>query len=299
MLRTRLAISAILIPAFIGLCWLDAQTGPLALVIMPLALLIAFQCTRELADLLAMAPGARAGAGAGSLAILVTHWGVHIVVWRQSAVEGSMLILVPLAAALLAYAMVTQVLLFIRSVRFLKPGPHTPRLGSELFCVSYVGVFLVTASALRWAGGGDLGYLALGSLVVGAKVGDVGGYTFGRIFGKTKLSPVLSPGKTRAGAIGAVLTAAVGTALWLRFTAPLFQPEVAIGSWLHLFLFGALLGMAGLVGDLAESLLKRDVGRKDASNLIPGLGGLLDLVDSILYAAPLALVLWLLWPPVG
>lgn len=299
MLRARLAISALLIPAFIGLCWLDARTGPLALLIMPLALLIAFQCIRELAILLHMAPGARAGATAGALIILVTHWIAHLALARQSNLPGSLQILVPLAAALLAYAVVTQGLLFIRSVRFLQPGPHTPRLGSELFCVSYIGVFLTTAAALRWIGNGDLGYLALGSLVIGAKIGDVGGYTFGRLFGKTKLSPLLSPGKTRAGAVGAVLTAAIGTALWLKFAGPLFQPNAVVGSWPHLLLFGALLGITGLIGDLAESLLKRDTGHKDASNLMPGFGGLLDLVDSILYAAPLALILWLLWPPVA
>ncbi|HEX6983732.1 MAG TPA: phosphatidate cytidylyltransferase, partial [Planctomycetaceae bacterium] len=190
-------------------------------------------------------------------------------------------------------------LLFVRTVVFLHPGGHAATLGAEVFVVSYVGVLLATAAELRWTGGGRLGYLALGSLVVGAKVGDIGGYTFGRLFGKRKLAPILSPGKTRAGAVGAILTAAVGTALWLRYAGPLFDRQAAVGSWPHLLAFGAVLGVVGLIGDLCESLLKRDAGQKDASHLMPAFGGLLDLIDSILYAAPVALLLWALWPPVG
>jgi phosphatidate cytidylyltransferase len=56
--------------------------------------------------------------------------------------------------------------------------------------------------------------------------------------------------------------------------------------------YGLILGITGLVGDLCESLIKRDVGKKDSSSLLPGFGGLLDLVDSVLYAAPVAYVLW-------
>src|SRR5690606_29223805 len=98
-------------------------------------------------------------------------------------------------------------------------------LGAEVLAVSYVGVLLAMAAELRWVSGGTLGYLALGSLLIGAKVGDIGGYSFGRLFGRTKLAPILSPGKTRAGAVGAVVTAAIVTALWLQFAGPLFDAE--------------------------------------------------------------------------
>ena len=298
MLRTRLLISAILIPLFIALCWLDAQSGRYALVLMPLALAMAIQCCRELTSLLSLSPGSRAGSTAGCLLILLTLWLAHAALPENYQAGEIGTILLPLGAALIAFAVVTQTLLFVRTVRFLHPGGHAARLGSEIFCVSYIGVLLACVASLRWIGGGELGYLALGSLVIGAKIGDVGGYAFGRLFGKTKLAPVLSPGKTRAGALGAILTAAVGTALWLRYAGPLFAPAAAIGSWPHLLLFGALLGMVGLVGDLAESLLKRDAGMKDASHLMPAFGGLLDLIDSILYAAPVALLIWFVWPPV-
>ena len=298
MLRTRLLVSAVLIPLFIGLCWLDARTGHYALILMPLALAIAFQCCRELARLLSLSPGARAGATAGSLLILLTLWLAHIAIPLRSNIDGPATILLPLGAALLAFGVVTQALLFVRTVRFLHPGGHAARLGAEMFGVSYVGVLLATVASLRWIGNGQLGYLALGSLVIGAKIGDVGGYTFGRLFGKTKLAPILSPGKTRAGAIGAILTAAVGTALWIQYAGPLLVPGETIGSWPQALAIGALLGMVGLLGDLAESLLKRDAGMKDASHLMPAFGGLLDLVDSILYAGPIALIVWLVWPPV-
>ena len=62
-------------------------------------------------------------------------------------------------------------------------------------------------------------------------------------------------------------------------------------------LYGAAMGVIGLIGDLCESLIKRDVEQKDSGALIPGFGGLLDLLDSVLFAAPFALVFWAVWPP--
>jgi phosphatidate cytidylyltransferase len=321
MLRTRILVSAVLIPAFVGLCWLDARTGRYAAILMPLAILLAVQASRETTALLRLGRGSTTAVTVGSIAVLVAVWGWHVaggIAHGESRerqrpeqpvaatpvadVPGSRLEarLAPLGAAMLAYAGVILALLFVRAAAFsnVGPGGHTVILGSEAFAVSYVGVLLATAAELRWTGGGRLGYLALGSLVIGAKVGDIGGYTFGRLFGKTKLAPVLSPGKTRAGAVGAILTAAVGTAAWLRFTGPLFDPAAAVGSWPHLLAFGATLGVVGLIGDLCESLLKRDAGMKDASHLMPAFGGLLDLIDSILYAAPVTLFLWVVWPPV-
>ena len=291
MLKTRLLVSAVLIPVFIGLCWLDAQAGGTAPVLLVLALLLALQASREVCGLLAAARPAAPVAAAGSLVVLAAVWAWHFMLplGRDH--------LAPVGAAGLVFAGVILVLLLRRAVLFREPAGQATAVAAEVFAVGYVGLLLACAAELRWVGGGELGYLALGSLVIGAKVGDSGGYFIGRMFGKRKLSPRLSPGKTWAGAIGAVLTAAVATACWIRLAGPLFGSEVAVRSWPVLLLFGATLGIVGLIGDLCESLLKRDAGLKDASHLMPAFGGLLDLLDSILYTGPVALAFWTFWPP--
>lgn len=298
MLGTRLLVSAVLIPLFIALCWLDARLGRSAVILMPLALLIALQASLEIAALFRLPKLSRSGVVAGNLLILLAFWGTHLLLPERFWSDPWVAMLLPIGAAALAFVVLVQMVLFVGLSQFREAGGHIPRLSAEVFALSYIGMLLVTVASLRWVGEGSLGYLALGSLVIGAKIGDVGGYTFGRLFGKQKLAPTLSPGKTRAGAVGAILTAAIGTALWIRYAGPLFAPEATIGSWPHLLAFGTLLGIVGLIGDLAESLLKRDAGMKDASHLMPAFGGLLDLVDSILYAGPAALLVWIAWPPV-
>jgi phosphatidate cytidylyltransferase len=318
MLKTRLLVSAVLVPAFIGLCWLDAQTGRYAAILMPLALLLAVQASRELAGMLRLAPGSTHAATLGSVVVLFSLWGWHLATPEENAsrarqgaenatsnatplsdgrgsAESS---LAPLGPVAVAFACVVLVLLFVRAAAFRAPAGHAAIVSAETFVVAYVGVLLAMAAELRWTGGGQFGYLALGSLVIGAKVGDIGGYTFGRLFGKRKLAPLLSPGKTRAGAVGAILTASIATACWLHFAGPLFDADAQLGSWPQLLVIGAVLGVVGLIGDLCESLIKRDVGMKDASHLMPAFGGLLDLIDSILYTAPVTLLIWKLWPPV-
>jgi len=295
MLTTRLIVSAVLVPAFIGLCWLDAQTGHYAAILMPLAMLLAIQASRELAGMLRLAPGSTHAATIGSVVVLLTLWGWHIANSGGGSDDSSLAALGPVA---LAFACVVLFLLFVRTAAFRGPAGHAAIVSAETFVVSYVGVLLAMAAELRWTSGGRFGFLALGSLVIGAKVGDIGGYTFGRLFGKRKLAPLLSPGKTRAGAVGAIATASFATAGWLRFAGPLFDAEAHVGSWPQLLAIGAVLGIVGLIGDLCESLIKRDVGMKDASYLMPAFGGLLDLIDSILYTAPVTLLIWKLWPPV-
>ena len=297
MLGTRLLVSALLIPAFVGLCWLDARTGRAAAVLMPLALLLAIQACRETAALLKLDRRAAAAATLGSLLVIATVWAAHALP-RASTGDAAPFGTAALGPAYLAFAGVVLGLLLLRAIAYEKPAGHAAILAAQVFTVAYVGVLLSNVAALRWAGGGRFGYLALGSLVIGAKVGDVGGYTFGRLFGKRKLAPALSPGKTVAGGVGAVLTAAVATACWLRFAYPFLDSAARVAPWWELLLFGATLGVVGLVGDLCESLLKRDAGMKDASALMPAFGGLLDLIDSVLYAAPVAVFVWIARPPV-
>lgn len=109
------------------------------------------------------------------------------------------------------------------------------------------------------------------------------------------------------GAWGAVLGASLGAILWLELGRSLFDTAAAthvstqtssdIPLWLWAAIYGSVIGVAGLIGDLCESLMKRDAEVKDSACLLPGMGGALDLLDSVLYAGPVAYLFWRLWPP--
>jgi phosphatidate cytidylyltransferase len=120
---------------------------------------------------------------------------------------------------------------------------------------------------------------------------DTFAYFAGRLWGKRKLIPRVSPGKTVAGALGAVIgtpLAAVGYALFLQRFAT-WRPELMEAA-----LFGVAVSIAAQVGDLAESLLKRDVGVKDSGKLLPGHGGALDRFDSLFFTLPLGYAFFVL-----
>jgi len=121
------------------------------------------------------------------------------------------------------------------------------------------------------------------------KFTDIGAYFGGKAIGRHKLIPWLSPGKTWEGlACGVVLAGLVGMAC-----AP-FVPEVRL-TLIRGFIFGVLMGAIGQVGDLLESLMKRDAQVKDSGRLIPGFGGILDIIDSPLLTAPFAYLLFSLF----
>ena len=126
---------------------------------------------------------------------------------------------------------------------------------------------------------------------------DVGAYGFGRAFGKTKLMPAVSPGKTVAGALGGLALTVVMCLLYVRF---ILMPYAQLGLTIQgAVLFAIVISAAAQTGDLAESLLKREAGVKDSSRIIPGHGGILDRFDSLLFVLPIAyLVLGRLLLPV-
>ncbi|MCB1066878.1 MAG: phosphatidate cytidylyltransferase [Simkania sp.] len=130
---------------------------------------------------------------------------------------------------------------------------------------------------------GHEGRMWLIYLLVVTKITDVGAYFGGRLFGNKKLAASISPGKTIAGALSGFVVAIIFSFIFyaLAHLLPNFFLTFYESLWL-----GALIGIFGQVGDLAESLLKRDADVKD-SNCLPGLGGILDMVDSLLFTAPL------------
>lgn len=125
---------------------------------------------------------------------------------------------------------------------------------------------------------------------------DIGAYVVGRALGRRKLMPSVSPGKTVAGAVGAVLVAVIVTWLYVRYA---LQPVAQlVMTPVGIVVFGVVISIAAQFGDLFESMLKREAGVKDSSSLIPGHGGVLDRLDSLFFVLPVACLLlgWLLLP---
>jgi phosphatidate cytidylyltransferase len=168
--------------------------------------------------------------------------------------------------------------------------PSRESLGSvvmTVFAILYAGALVGTVVGVRMTTPDDLGRRWIVFLFAVVMVGDAGAYFVGRSLGRHQLAPVLSPKKTVEGLAGGIVFS-VATALFLRTTS---LPQLALATALGL---GLAMAILGVVGDLFESLLKRSAGIKDTSSLLPGHGGVLDRIDSLLFAAPL-LYLFVKW----
>lgn len=142
----------------------------------------------------------------------------------------------------------------------------------------YVGLLGSTLVSLRFLPDGRGWVLAM---LFTTFATDTGAFFIGRAFGRRKLAPHVSPGKTIAGAVGGLAAGALASVA-LGLLLGLSPTPAAMAA------LGALLAVAGQLGDLAESLIKRSLGVKDMGHLFPGHGGVLDRLDSILFTAPLA-----------
>lgn len=186
-------------------------------------------------------------------------------------------------AALIAVAIVTLVAAVFR------PGELKESLvsvSSTIFGVIYVALLASCLVGVRMISdtrfAAPVSHLASKALTMFFAIvilTDTGAYYTGRTIGRHKLAPRISPGKTIEGAIGGFFMAAVA-----GYVSKLtFFPEVPLA---HCLVLGAVIGIVGQIGDLAESLLKRGSDVKDSGRLLPGHGGMLDRVDSILFSAP-------------
>ena len=115
------------------------------------------------------------------------------------------------------------------------------------------------------------------------KFSDSGAYAVGSLIGRHKMIPRISPGKTWEGFGGAILVSTLASVLF----AQCFRNQMAGMSWKHAVVLGVILSVSAVVGDLIESLFKREAGLKDSGKLFPGIGGILDLLDSLLFNAPI------------
>lgn len=177
-------------------------------------------------------------------------------------------------------------------IRYRAPGHHTIDLAGAIFIITYIGMLGCFMIMLRIT----YGIGAILSLVIVTKLCDIGAFTVGKLFGRRKLVPILSPGKTIEGMIGGLLFSILGSCLVFEVIFPIWMPQYrSITTPLGVILFGLLVGITGAIGDLAESLIKRDVGQKDSGKNVPGFGGFLDIFDSLLLAAPVTFGLWVLF----
>jgi phosphatidate cytidylyltransferase len=169
-----------------------------------------------------------------------------------------------------------------------EPGTAVPRLGLTLLAVAYLGLLSFFFVQVRWLTKDAYASAVMLALVIFVpKCNDVGAFFTGTFLGRHRMTPVLSPKKTWEGFAGGMLTGAA-IAVFGGWLAPIFAGIV------EAIAFGLAVGLAGVLGDLAESLIKRDCQTKDASKSIPGFGGVLDVIDSVLFAAPVAYV-WFSW----
>ncbi|MHB1010201.1 MAG: phosphatidate cytidylyltransferase [Propionibacteriaceae bacterium] len=164
----------------------------------------------------------------------------------------------------------------------LRKGPvdYVKDVSASLLAIAYVTLL---GAFLPLAVGESHGNLRIAAMILCVVASDVGGYVAGVTIGRHKLAPMISPKKTWEGVGGSVVLALVVG--WVTV-------DVLLGGslWAGL-LFGLAMVVVGTVGDLVESMVKRDLGIKDMSSFLPGHGGFLDRIDAILYAAPVG---WLL-----
>lgn len=125
-------------------------------------------------------------------------------------------------------------------------------------------------------------------LVAVTKFTDIGAYIVGSTLGRHKMTPRISPKKTWEGTVGGLLFAVVTSVLCFHYMPDKLEADGMKMS--HAIVLGLLLGFAAVIGDLAESLVKREAGVKDSSTILPGHGGCLDMIDSLLFTAPLLYV---------
>ena len=301
----RAAVSTGLIASFTALAWADASgfmgVAP-AWWLLPILVLFAVGGVNELVhlfnahDLLMPAWTLRGGVVATFLAVAFgTQWFVMK--------TGEAAPVAALSWALVAFTVAAGCLFVLEVVGYRPQGRSLERLAAGFFILAYLGVPMAFMVSLRLLcvenlgveqrGPDHLGILPLVSMVAVVKAGDIAAYVVGSLVGATKMAPMLSPGKTWEGAVASLAGSAAAAWLVLHGLAGaglgLAVPAQPWGGWLA---FGLLVSGAGMLGDLAESLIKREAGAKDSGHSLGGLGGVLDIVDSLLFAAPVAWALW-------
>jgi phosphatidate cytidylyltransferase len=272
-LNRRLIVSSIsvVVVAFLITCSQNAIVRALLLLFVPALACIGVWEYAQLAIAKGVRPATRLMLIASAVVVIAFYASLHFVTTPQ-------LPIFVLVVALLAF--------FIN--HFKEPQNSIVNIAVEFFGVAYVALPLSLMLGVLYPvaheGAPQEGRWWLVYLIVVTKITDMGAYFVGRLWGKHMLSH-LSPKKTVEGALSGFLCAVMAS-VGIHFLGKKFTPQDFHLSLFESIWLGALLGIAGQIGDLAESLLKRDASVKD-SNHLPGLGGVLDMVDSLLITTPI------------
>lgn len=300
MLIDRLKTSAVLITITAALLYLDAKfsfTGSEGLWLLPLLLFFAVGTAWDIASLLSNSGRPIRRGVAVTAAVLVTLSACLPMMWPLTGFEYPPNCPVGHLGWIVISTVAAVFLILLAEMIHYEPATEgaIERTCGGVFVSVYVGLPMALLVALRSMGDGNWGLAAVLTTIAVTKSTDAGAYFSGKTFGKHKLIPRLSPGKTIEGSVGGILTATIVAFVCLKW---LF-PAIAEGSsgpvsapsipgldqpiWGALCL-GPVLAVTGMIGDLAESLVKRDSGTKDSGNLLPGLGGVWDVTDSLIAA---------------
>jgi phosphatidate cytidylyltransferase len=155
-------------------------------------------------------------------------------------------------------------------------------IATTLFGLMYVPWLLNFIQKISYFPGVEGKYFLLYFVLV-TKFSDTGAYAVGSLIGKHKMIPRISPGKTWEGFGGAIFLSTVASLVFVHF----FGSHMVGMNWIHALILGVLLSSTAVIGDLIESLFKREAGMKDSGSFFPGIGGILDLLDSLLFNAPI------------
>jgi phosphatidate cytidylyltransferase len=267
----RVLTAAVLVPVVLVLVFLPARWQPLFVVATALVSALAAW------EYMSLARGV--GAKAPRIAVLVSTIVLFLAWWQWQDPEKFISIYGILCIALFIYC------------TFASPiSGVLADAASSIFCLFYTGMTMITIPLMREQANGPSLVLFLLFVVWS---GDTAAYYGGRKFGRRKLAPRLSPGKTWEGSIASVLGSMAIAAILVTAATLLQRHDIvvlsypdSVTSWM---IMAVIANVAAQVGDLAESALKRSAGVKDSGSLLPGHGGVLDRIDALLIAAP---VLW-------
>lgn len=314
MLYRRLIVGFFIVVGLLLLCYLDVCVSnygltreivwlPRGIVLIPLYLVCLFFLTREVLRILNAAGlhPKKSTVYLGNLLIASSCWLANVYQQYKLEILGETISKrgwewssTASFCALLAVALGVILAFYAEMRRYSHPGGVTINLAGAVFAIAYLGLLSCFMIQLHMA----YEVVAILSLVVVTKMCDIGAYTIGKLFGRHKMTPGLSPGKTIEGAIGGLLFACIGSWAWFDLALPCYDvmlpmqeifPKTPMTGWLS---FGFVVGMTGMIGDLGGSLIKRDSHMKDSGHLVPGFGGVLDVFDSLLMAAPVAYLFW-------
>ena len=287
-LGKRVAVAVVAIPLVLGLAWFGGWV-----LAVPLAAVAGWgthECYR-FAHQKEIRPAEWVGTSTAALLVLAAAW------------RPSFAAMAPYALGLLGAATMTTLLM---AMGRRGPGGHPLAAASITVAASiYVGLMLAFAPLLHalpvaegWVEAphrAEAGLLVLALPLAVTWIGDAGAYFAGSAWGRTRsrLAPSISPNKSWVGFWAGVLGASAAATLW-HLVAAERMPGLSLGGPLALAAGGAVLGVAAVLGDLVESLLKREAGVKDSGTFFPGHGGVMDRIDSLLFTIPTAYVLLVL-----